>query len=219
MTAKRFLDAVCSISLENVFNPYLDRCAACDVHDAPKLRKNALNGMLNAAVQQDIDSIWIGRDLGYRGGRRTGLALTDDVHLAAHAKRWDIEIKRATKGEFVKERTADVIWGKLNLICDPIFLWNVFPFHPYEPENFFTNRAHNSTERKIGEGILFELIKLLKPRRLIAIGNDAAEVAHRLKYKQDVVQIRHPSYGGQNIFIQQVKCLYKIIEPTQPLLI
>jgi len=27
------------------------------------------------------NTIWMGRDLGYRGGRRTGLALTDEAHL------------------------------------------------------------------------------------------------------------------------------------------
>ena len=51
------------------------------LYDAPERRLQTLQSMLEVATKQDIDSIWIGRDLGHRGGRRTGLALTDDVHI------------------------------------------------------------------------------------------------------------------------------------------
>ncbi len=106
--------------------------------------------MLEAAQNTTLDSIWIGRDLGYRGGRRTGLALTDDIHLADHAKWWGIEVMRPTVGTPVAERTAAVIWGILSNISSPVFLWNVFPLHPHEQGEEFSNRAHNAKERKIG---------------------------------------------------------------------
>jgi hypothetical protein len=67
--------------------------------------------MLNAAASTEIDALWIGRDLGYRGGRRTGLALTDDVHLSIHVTRWNISVQWATTGSMVAERTAAVIWS------------------------------------------------------------------------------------------------------------
>ena len=56
--------------------------------------------------------------------------------------------------------------------------------------------------------MLLQLIRLLRPRRLIAIGNDAAHVAHRMTGARDVVQVRHPSYGGQTQFIHQMQKLY-----------
>ena len=68
------------------------------------------------------NSIWIARDLGYRGGRRTGLALTDDVHISAHAKRWDVSVERPTKGAPIAERTAAVIATVLQEIDAPVFL-------------------------------------------------------------------------------------------------
>src|SRR5665213_3258937 len=98
MTPTRFVDALCALSFDNTFNPYSDHCAVHDLQGAPRRRSKTLCAMLEAAVDTDIDSIWIGRDLGYRGGRRTGLALTDDVHIDAHAERWGVSVERPTKG-------------------------------------------------------------------------------------------------------------------------
>nr|VFK19813.1 MAG: Uracil DNA glycosylase superfamily protein [Candidatus Kentron sp. LPFa] len=171
--------------------------------------------MLEAACEYDIDSIWIGRDLGYRGGRRTGLAFTDDVHLDAHSARWGIPVPRPTKGGAVAERTAAIVWDILSRVKDPVFLWNVFPLHPHEPDNPFTNRPHNPLERKAGEEFLSQLISLLRPRRLIAIGSDATLTANRLFEHGKVVKVRHPSYGGQTQFLAQVADLYELCEPRQ----
>jgi hypothetical protein len=170
--------------------------------------------MLEAASETEIDSLWIGRDLGYRGGRRTGLALTDDVHICEHATRWGVSVQRPTKGEAIVERTASIIWNVLARIKAPVFLWNVFPLHPHEPGDPFSNRSHNSQERKAGEEILFELILLLKPRRLVAIGNDAALTAYRVADQHQVLQVRHPSYGGQTQFLKQLHEIYQL--PDRP---
>lgn len=203
-----FVSALCDLEFEDTFNPYADRCPNHDAPGAPKTRTKVLAAILQAAIDVEIDAIWIGRDLGYRGGRRTGLALTDDVHIQAHAARWGIAAERPTKGQAVAERTAAVIWGVLERIDAPVFLWNVFPLHPHESDDPFTNRSHNSAERRAGEELLLQLIRLLQPRRLIAIGNDAAHVAHRMTGARDVVQVRHPSYGGQTQFIHQMQKLY-----------
>jgi len=217
MKPSEFVSSLRELKFENVFNPYADRCDVHDVSDAPSRRARALLELLEAAVDTEVDAFWIGRDLGYRGGRRTGLALTDDVHLAIHATRWDISVERATTGSLVAERTAAVIWSMLALVAAPVFLWNVFPLHPHEPDDPFSNRSHRPHERAVGEELLAALIVMLRPRRLVAIGNDAAKTATRLAGVAEVNQVRHPSYGGQREFVAQIQCLYDLRVTTQQL--
>jgi hypothetical protein len=200
MGPKQFVAALSAQSFANAFNPYADRCAGHDKAEAPRMRARLLARMLEAAMRSELDSLWVGRDLGYRGGRRTGLALTDDVHLAAQAGRWGIVAARPTKGPPVAERTAAVVWGELQKLDDTIFLWNVFPFHPHAPDDPFSNRTHNALERAAGEAILSELIALLRPKRFVAIGNDAALSVARFAPQGKMLEVRHPSYGGQSEF-------------------
>ncbi len=213
-----FVNAVAALQFENCFNPYVDRCEVHDQEDAPYLRATSLSAMVESAACEPVDAIWVGRDLGYRGGRRTGLALTDDVHIDRHAKRWDLSAKRPTVGTAVAERTAAVVWNILDLIDARIFLWNVFPLHPHELDEPFSNRQHNARERRAGEEVLQNLIALLRPERIIAIGNEAAASASHVVDAVPVICVRHPSYGGQTRFLHQIAELYEIAPRTRSLL-
>lgn len=215
MKPKEFVNAIQELKFENVFNPYADRCSVHDVEDAPCRRAQALLELLEAATETQVDAFWIGRDLGHRGGRRTGLALTDDVHLSIHAMRWNVSIERATTGTLVAERTAAVIWSMLTLVPSAVFLWNVFPFHPHGPDDPFSNRSHTPRERAVGEELLAQLVVMLRPCRLVAIGNDAAKTASRVSGNQEVIHVRHPSYGGQRDFMEQIRSLYDLKPPAE----
>ena len=209
--AQKLVDELSKLSFKNTFNPYSNRCVVHDLHDAPQLRYQTLLRVLQIAVTCDIDSLWVGRDLGYRGGRRTGLPFTDDVHADEYARRWGISIQQPTSSTAnYTERTATVVWRVLSRIAVPVFLWNVFPLHPHKPGKQFSNRLHNNVERKAGELLLAQVIDLLKPRRLIAIGNDAARVVSRIPAECEVVHVRHPSYGGQSVFVSQMSELYDL---------
>jgi hypothetical protein len=65
MGPSQFVSALCGLSFEDAFNPYANRCPIHDKIDAPQKRAKALTGMLSSAVSREVDSIWIGRDLGY----------------------------------------------------------------------------------------------------------------------------------------------------------
>jgi hypothetical protein len=210
VTPSKFVAALAAMRLPAVFNPYADCCDVHDRSDAARLRRKNLQAFLEAALSVKVDTIWVARDLGYRGGRRTGVPLTDEVHLDVVGQMLGIELRRATKGPAVAERTAAVVWRVLAEIGEPVLLWNVFPFHPHEPDDPFSNRCHTAQEREITLPLLGELMDMFKPSRLVAIGRDA-DLALR-DMAVPVSAVRHPSYGGQSEFIAGLYTLYGVHE-------
>lgn len=209
LTPELFVQKLAEVELEDVFNPYAQVCTLYDREDAVDLRCINLTLSLKKAIDLNVRTIWIARDLGYRGGRRTGLALTDEAHLQSFSALLDgVPVTRATKGPEVGERTASTIWRMLERIGEPIFLWNVFPLHPHEKGDQMSNRCHTSKERKTCALFLHSLISMLNPEKIVAIGGDAHKAAGDLGIK--TVKVRHPSYGGQNDFIRQISHAYKI---------
>ncbi|WP_137133098.1 uracil-DNA glycosylase [Rhizobium sp. FY34] len=207
MNTAQFVEKLADLSFKDAFNPYSDACDDFDQDDAPAIRRTNLKLVLDAAIEGKVDSIWIARDLGYRGGRRTGLALTDEAHLTDHSVLYgDLPLVRATKGPALAERTASVIWQTLNRIQRPVFLWNVFPLHPHEPGDPQSNRCHTRSERNACRPLLTWLLEALNPRVVVAVGRDAQLALADLGI--DAMQVRHPSYGGQSDFISGIEGLY-----------
>lgn len=214
MTAspEQFVDALAGIQLKNVFNPYRDLCDLHDRPDAVSRRRRNLELGLTAAVDMGVDTIWIARDLGYRGGRRTGLALTDETHLDAYSALFHgLPIQKATRGPTMGERTANIIWRMLSRLTQPVFLWNVFPLHPHDSDNPMTNRCHTAGERDTCADLLYAIMDILRPDQVLAIGGDAHKAVAGMGI--DSVRVRHPSYGGQNVFIRQIEEAYAL-EPV-----
>jgi hypothetical protein len=206
-TPKSFAAALSQTRLPSVFNPYFDCCPVHDRPDGARVRKRNLVRCLEAALSARVDTIWIARDLGYRGGRRTGVPLTDEIHLGqAGVLMGGIALDRATRGPIVAERTAAIVWNVLSRIGEPVVLWNIFPLHPHERDDPFSNRCHTRAERVATWPLLTALITMIKPRRIVAIGRDAGLALAGLEIPVEVV--RHPSYGGQAEFIAGVHQIY-----------
>ncbi len=160
-------------------------------------------------VKQDVRSIWLGRDLGYRGGRRTGIPLTDEFHLPALQQTFGVFgiVKATTDQEGpLKERTASEVWKILGVIGQPVMLWNVFPFHPFEKNDPLSNRRHTVREFDECRHILKNLFEWLNPTTVVALGADAEVAVSSLGYQCH--RVRHPSYGGQADFLRDVSNIY-----------
>jgi hypothetical protein len=209
VTPSRFVENLADVRLPHVFNPYAEHCELHDRVDGARRRRNNLRSFLEVARKSRVKTIWIARDLGYRGGRRTGVPLTDEVHLDLVGRLFrGVELKRATRGPIVAERTAAVVWKVLTRIDQPVVLWNVFPFHPHEPDDPLSNRCHTASEREVTLPLLQTLIDMIEPERIVAIGRDAALALQDIDVP--VSMVRHPSYGGQNEFIAGLYALYGI---------
>lgn len=209
MSVADFIAALEGTALPSVFNPWRDECEIHDLPGAAQLRRDNLHAFLRAAIDADIRTMWIARDLGYRGGRRTGVPLTDEVHLsAASTLLGGIELARATEGPPVAERTAAVIWRVLTRVGEPVVLWNVFPFHPHEDGDPMSNRCHSRSERLDTWPLLEMLIDIVRPSRIVAIGRDADLALTDCGV--ETAAVRHPSYGGQAEFMAGIYDLYGV---------
>jgi hypothetical protein len=209
VTPDDFIQALTRLRSRHAFNPYTDSCEEHDAPDAPLVRQRNLRLVLGAAIATGVDSIWVARDLGYRGGRRTGLALTDEAHLAAHAKLYGrLPLAKATHSPMVAELTAKVVWAALREVGKPVFLWNVFPLHPHAPSDPMSNRAHTHVERQSASHLISWIVSTLQPRTIVAIGKDAASALEEGGVRP--LAVRHPSYGGQREFTQGIAQAYGI---------
>lgn len=199
-----FVSAISALRLDSCFNPYSDRCVEFDVHNAPEIRRSNLAHVLGAAVASGVEDLWVGLELGYNGGRRTGLAMTDDAHLDAHGRRFGVAefLRTATRAGPTKELTAGVVWDALSSIERPVFLWNVVPIHPHRPDELVSNRRHTSSEREACSPLLAQLINLLRPKRIVSVGADASSALARSGYIH--TPVRHPAFGGKRDFLRQV---------------
>jgi hypothetical protein len=208
MSVDEFISELSSISLPHVFNPYRDICPLSDHVASPSLRRQNLALYLHATLRHEVRSVWLGRDLGYRGGRRTGIALTDEFHLATLRDTFGVFglVRATTDDKPVKERTATEVWKILRMIGQPVLLWNAFPFHPFEEDEPLSNRRHTVREFDECHHLLRKLFDWLHPTTVVALGADAEAAVVSIGY--GCHRVRHPSYGGQGDFARDVLRVY-----------
>lgn len=212
-----FVNNLSTYEAERVFNPWAMNCEHVDVEDSFGVRLENLRTVLYACADANEVDVWVGRDLGWRGGRRTGVALVDETSLDDYALSIEVAgLKKATVGPIMRERTATEIHLARARVSRKLFFWNVFPFHPHEAGKPQSNRMHTRKERDVGLAFLTSVLALLPVGRVVTIGNDAT---HALE-SADVTcySVRHPSYGGQKEFHRQMNSHYglSLDEEAQP---
>ena len=203
LSGRQLVNELAQISMENVFNPYHDRCPFYDLADAPAIRRANLAAVVDAAIDRGCAELWVGLELGARGGRRTGLPLTDELMMNHCTAYWGIHgLRRATRGDAVQEQTARFVWSAVSGRQRTVFFWNAFPFHSHMPGSI-TNRGHTLAERLAVPPILPWLVEILGVNRIVALGRAAEQAVadHGLLARY----VRHPGRGGGAAFLDAIR--------------
>jgi hypothetical protein len=202
LTPELAVTRLAELSFGETFNPYADRCPQHDLVEAPAIRRANLLATFKAA-SGGIDAMWIALEPGHRGARRTGLAMTDDRHLAAHGERWDLgNLLSATGSGPETEQTAGIVWGALAGSSDRVLLWNLFPLHCHLPGKPLSNRRHTRAEREACWALTLGIIAMVEPKRIVGIGNDTHKALRGIN--PECIKVRHPAYGGKADFLAGV---------------
>ena len=211
---KAFVDTLSAIGAKSTFNPWYEFDQEHDINArAPAIRRSQLEAYLTERSAK-TRYLLIGEALSYRGGKFTGLPMMSErialgksaIDPKAVAK---ISFQRTSKPELsplgFTEPTATIVWGQLmqsGLNPATVCIWNIFPWHPFvASKGPLSNRTPDEAELAHGLKITETLIALLKPKKIITIGEKSFKTL--LPSEPLVLKVRHPANGGAGQFRKQ----------------
>lgn len=138
--------------------------------------------------------LFMGEAPGYRGCGITGIPFTDEYTLATHPFFKDHGY--LFDNPPASEATARCVWSCINNVVP--LMWNIYPFHPFAA-NERTNRKPNGDEIRLGREIAKRFMSLFPIEKIYAVGRTAQAFGKSVEY------VRHPSFGGQRMFIESCR--------------
>ncbi len=221
-TVERFIESLRQTPPGAVFNPWWQKDPENDDYsNAPEIRRHQLEWYLSERLERKPYML-LGEALGYQGGHFTGIAMTSERLLLGHLRRRGLKPEHVfigldptrTSRETVRkdgfsEPTATIVWTHLlELGIDPFdfVIWNAFPWHPFNPKKgMLSNRTPTPAEIKSGLKILNNFIEIMRPRRIVAVGEKASILLTEAGL--DHAKVRHPANGGAGKFRDQFAAL------------
>lgn len=175
-----------------VANPYRDPTLAGNL-------RRYLQAMSNMTGKRIL---LVGEAPGYKGCKLTGIPFSSGKIFQQCKHPLLKELAAQIRLDTVEsENTATIVWEYLSRKRTTPLFWNAFPFHPHLPGNPCSNRAPTAAEIEAGISHLQRLHDLYQPDFIAGIGAKGVCSAQTAFPQQEVMAIRHPSYGGKADFI------------------
>lgn len=172
----------------NSFNFYGDLLP----EEAAVARKN-LRRYLTKMIKLRPKILLVGEAPGRYGCAITGITFTSEHQILTEPFFAGGGFAVANPLKPNNERTACAIWNILRQCEHTPLLWNIYPFHPFDP-NTRNNRCPTQKEISLGREVLDLLLGMFDIRAIYGVGRKAANaLADHPQFKG---YIRHPSYGG-----------------------
>lgn len=153
-------------------------------------------------AQQQPRLLLVGEAPGYRGCRLTGIPFVSPHLLAGLGSRFGLTRDQFQPADewpqIQREASATIVWQTVGQRQPLPLLWNIFPFHPYQPEKPQSNRTPTTKEIALGRPFLDQICQLFPQAMLIAVGKKASGALKSWQIEHTAV--RHPSHGGAKTF-------------------
>lgn len=185
--------ATARLPCPDAHNPY-----AGQTYRAQQNRTN-LSYYLQALEKETVPLLLVGEALGYKGGLHTGIPFSSEALIEAGA--YPAGVGCSLRGKPRKEQSAAVVHRYWPYAPLPPAAWNAFPFHPYRAGQPASNRKPRKAEVDLGLRFLQDLLAIVQPRQVAAVGRSAELALGRLKIT--CTYLRHPAHGGKARYIQQ----------------
>lgn len=155
-------------------------------------RKNLLR-YLSEMSKRKPSVLLVGEAPGKDGCAISGIPFTSEYQLLNEPFFSSSSYSTLNQGKPVKERIATAFWNILKESNRLPLLWNIYPFHPFDPKTR-KNRCPNTAEIEVGKEVLEKLLSIFDIIKIYAVGRTAENAlkGHPLFGGY----IRHPSYGG-----------------------
>ena len=216
---EEFLNELAAFHGEGLFNPWSEYDPVHDISSsAPSIRLLNLRTYLAERIES-AEMCLIAEAPGFRGAKFSGIAMCSERFLlennedlvSPHPVFNGPKQRTSNSSGAVKipssgmiEPTASIVWGRLmgmGISTRSWVNWNALAIHPYKPGEMMSNRTPKECEVTAGLHILELFLKLFSGRRIIAVGNIAANTLDLLGQKAD--KVRHPANGGASKFAAQ----------------
>ena len=185
------------------FNPYRDVDPAVDRPHADRIRRENLRRYLESFTAWP-EGLVLGEAPGWRGCRFSGVPFTSEAQLGGELPFCGAPSSLGLHP--YREATATVFW-KVMQDDHPRFLaWNSLPLHPHLPGQPLSNRKPSSDEICAASTRLRTLVRLLHPRKIVAVGKSAQAALVCLGLEGVVV--RHPGHGGTKAFENGMRAVF-----------
>lgn len=184
-------------STPTLFNQYGCTVLGIDLPGGDAIRRNNLLNYLSAFRQRPCFAV-IGEAPGWRGCRFSGVPFTSEAQLCNRMLPFAGTRSSAPDPPPLTENSATHFWRNLLPYHPQLFAWNAIPFHPHVPRTPLSNRTPSTSEIDEHSTMLAELLSLLKPQSIIAIGRSAERALNRIGVSS--MYVRHPARGGAAVF-------------------
>lgn len=198
--------------LREALNPHLNPDnveALYDYSDEGERRWQNLSSYLGYMEVEQPDLLMVGEAPGYRGSSVSGVPFLSEYTIR---KRQNAALRlpfyqyapapsESSWGGY--EATSTFMWDTIDAVNPPKlpFLWAIFPNHPYESGNSYTNRRPNAQEITDYISIIRKIAGYYAIGTIVAIGNVAYDTLVKTT-SSPIVKLRHPARGGAQRFRQ-----------------